>query len=305
MKQMGGTVSKTDYQAFIRVSSNNGIINVSATGWNGIDVRLNDAQNNIFIVRPPWFDNIQLEVTGDNNPSNGFHWLTYGSFNSPFGEKYLTVRYALSAILDGAYGFKYVFENMVNKVVNITLTVSVITPSLSKRIATPFDFHYLKASNATVSLGSRINSDGKVTHANKITVPTDVDLENVVADSVTSLTNNFGQYNVIINMNNVDDIVNITYDNSQCPYIESMIIENNKLLITLTTLPPMLGFMQNITSSSVSIPAYLRFEVVVIDNSLTITPAVFDRTFGIDEVIPDDNTCQLSLVGLIISEDFP
>lgn len=146
----------------------------------------------------------------------------------------------------------------------IDVSSSLKSSSLPK--ALNFDYTYVTEKQA-FNNNVRSDNSGTLTYNDKdlITIQGKLKdryltMSDVETETITGLSNDAGQYYFVVTLSNDGSGVKLSYDTELCPYITSMTLDDHGIIINSSINIPSISNVQNITSSSLTIPS-IAFDV--------------------------------------------
>lgn len=159
-----------------------------------------------------------------------------------------------------------------------TITFEGIAISSSSEVSSketmPFDFPYILSRDNLTVASVRIEDDSTLSYTNKQLVEGDKRLSDVTPGTLIGLSNDQGVYKLIVTLKHLSTgIMNVSWDETYCPFITSITVATTHLIVTTSELVPSISIVDNINHSSIIAPGDLQFIASYpSDNVVFMTP---------------------------------
>lgn len=124
-----------------------------------------------------------------------------------------------------------------------------------------FSLNYFAGTTNSSNSGIRVDNERIISLGNKQLVPDDVLLSDIEIRTIPRLSNQKGQFLILITLINEDDVLSLESDTSLCPAITSITLDEHHIIVTTSTDIPSISIIQNVTKSSIQIPNRVIFDV--------------------------------------------
>jgi len=164
----------------------------------------------------------------------------------------------------------------------ITFYGKNLSSSIRNKAVETFDFPYILSRDNLTVASVRIEDDTTLSYTGKRLVEGDERLSAVTPGTLTEMSNETGEYKLSVTLEHLPTgVMNVSWNQTYCPYIESIVATTSHLIITTTETVPSVSIVNNVNNAGISAPGDLLFllsypsDRVVLMTPNTISPNLF------------------------------